>query len=174
MADNTLLPSAELVVALINRENSASLTTSLVSLGAPTVIVTDKNTSVVVSAVPGSGYKGTQTVTYNRLDLDDIATTAGLEPSFPKGDATIISQLIEEFNTLYGVNLVAGDDFVDGPLPTFTGTLGEEHTFELTAAAGSPAYIGTITITVVGNDIDLADVITITELDGLTYAAPGG
>lgn len=172
MADNTLLPSAELVVALINRENSASLTTSLVSLGAPTVIATDKNTSVVVSAVQGSGYKGTQTVTYNRLDLDDIVTTAGLEAKFPLGDATTISQLISEFNTLYGVNL-STDDFVDGPLPEFTGALGEEHTFQLEAAVGSLAYIGEVTVTVVGNDIDLADVITITELDGLTYAAPG-
>ena len=74
MADNTLLPANELLLALINRDNGSALTTSLVDLGAPAASQeVGKNTAVAVTAKAGSGYTGAVTVDYPCTTSADCA-----------------------------------------------------------------------------------------------------
>jgi hypothetical protein len=172
--DLTLAPNA-CILALINRDNtSVVLPPAAVTFGLPSTATTGtKNTQVTVSAVAGSGYKGSQVVNYNRLHLDsDVATPNAAVLTYSKGDAVNISDFLPEINaSLRNVTILAAD-IVDGVIPTFTGTAGETHTATLTASEDSLRFIGSLTFTIKLDDIDLATVITTTNMDGLTYAAP--
>lgn len=168
MATDFTKSANEILIDLINTTNSTALVPASVTFGpvAPTVSG-NKNTGVKITAVNGSGYKGERDLTYDRVD---IATVPGSRSTtFQKGDALKISDLIPEINTAYGLNLTA-DDYVDADLPVFAGTdPAEVHTVNLVAKAGSYIFTGTLELTVDGNDVDLATIITITELDGLHY-----
>ena len=176
MADNTLLPANELLLALINRDNGSALTLSLVDLGAPAASQeVGKNTAVEVTAKAGSGYSGAVTVDYNRLNLQtDIADVAtGVTLRFGLGNAESLADFVPEINAALGINLGA-DDYIDDDLPEFAGTPNEVQPASLDAAAGSLAYIGSLAFEIAGNDIALSTVITVTNLSGLTYEAPAG
>lgn len=173
MADNLQQAAPLILTDLINRSNpGAALVPAYLTFGAVSVETGARNTGVTVSAVQGSGYKGSQAVTYDRLDLTtDIANVAGLSLAFPVGDAVMVSEFLAEFNSRFQTGLTA-DDIVDGPVPEFVGSLNEEHPADLVAAASSYIYLGQVTLTLQGDELDLADVIAVTELDGLTYEAP--
>lgn len=175
MADNLTLPANQILTDLINRSNAATslaLTPALVTYGVPQESLGGRNTELTVGAAVGSGYKGQADVTYNRLNLQsDIADVAGLTLTFPVGDATNASDFLDEINAALGLGIVL-DDIVDAALPPFSGALNEEIDVDLVAAAGSYIYIGTLAFSITSNEVDLADVIEVTELDGLTYEAP--
>lgn len=173
MSDLTKAPKA-IVLDLINTDNSLALTEALVSFGLPTVTAgetPDKNTTLTVSSVPGSGYTGDVVVEYNRVAMATIPVISGKSADFQLGDALKISDIIPEINALYNINLDV-TDYVDGDLPVFTGTLNEEHEVQLVAAADSLIYIGSLTFTLKAADKELGTVITITALNGLVYEAP--
>lgn len=179
--DNLTLPPDEVIVALINRTNSATglaLTKDLVSFGPPSVATGgDYNTSVTVTAEAGSGYSGDDVFNYDRVhlttDVGDAYTASAAERNltFPVGDATTIAEIVLEFNARLGVNLTSVD-FVDGPLPTFNGEPNEEQPVQIVATADSLVYRGSVMITLKAQDIPLADAIVVKRGAGLTYTPP--
>jgi hypothetical protein len=165
-------PSNQVVLDLINADNSAALTLSVVDLGIPVAAIegAPRNTSITVTAKAGSGYSGSQTLNYNRLQLSVFA--AGKDLTFSIGDATTLVDLIDEINTLLGINLVVDKDFADAAIPPFAGGIPNETVqVTLTALADSPAYLGSLQINVRSEDIAITDVLTVTELDGLNPPA---
>jgi hypothetical protein len=174
MTDLTKAPD-QVIIDLINADNTPlALTAELVTFGVPNAAAGEnptKNTELTVTAAEGSGYSGSVVVTYNRVNLATIPTIAAAPAEFPLGNATTLKDLIPEFNAKYGVNLT-DDDFVDAPIPEFTGGLNEEHTIQLVAKADSLIYIGSVDIVVQGEDIPLGSVVTNTALNGLVYEAP--
>ncbi len=174
MTDLTKAPN-QVIIDLINADNAPlALTPELVTFGLPTAATGEnpaKNTELTVSAAEGSGYSGSVVITYNRVALGTIPTIAAAPAEFQLGNAQTLKDLIPEFNAKYGVNLT-DDDYVDAPIPAFTGELNEEHTVQLVAKADSLIYIGSVDIVIKGEDIALASVLTNTALNGLVYEAP--
>lgn len=164
---------AEIILDMIKATHAgdakvAGLTTQLVTFGLPTAASGQnptRNTQLTVSSVEGSGYAGDVVITYNRLTFDQVVKTK--DKVFTLGDATKVSDLVAEINARYNIALTA-DDYVDADLPAFTGEANEKHTFNLTANADSLIFIGSIELTVKGENIALSDVITTTEMNGLT------
>lgn len=170
MSDLTKLPK-QIIIDMVNAKSQFALTPDLIDFGLPVAGAQGdaKNTTLTLTAKTGSGYKNAKTIKYNRLDFATIVATAN--STFTKGDATKLSDLIPEINARYNLNIQA-EDYEDVTLPEFTGTPNEEHKVNLTALADSLIFIGVAEITIHGNDLDLATVITDDEMDGLTYEGP--
>ena len=170
--------AAQIIIDLVNNDNTLALVVASVTMGAPTAAVLGgsitRDTDLTLTAVEGSGYTGSATIHYNRVDLSTVPGSRSTV--FPKGDAVNISDLLAEINAAYGINMSNTDalhhDFVDGALPTFTGTPNEQHTFQFTADANSLVWENSVTLTVHANDIALSDAITNATLNGLTYVQP--
>jgi hypothetical protein len=165
----------QILVAQINNDNSTSLTPALLTFGLPTANTGTnpaRNTSLTITAATGSGYTGSVTLQYNRVDLSTLPTiNTGAVTVFSLGDAAKVSDLVPEINAAFAINLTASD-FVDASLPTFTGQPNEEHPFNVVANANSIVWINQVTFTVQANDIPLSTVVTNTTLNGLVYVAP--
>ena len=176
MTDLTKAPK-EIMLALINTDNGTSLTEELLTFGLPTAATGQnptRNTVLTVTAAAGSGYSGSVDVTYNRLHLqNDVLTASGKDATFGRGDATKIADFIEELNTLLNIKLVP-EDYEDGDLPEFEGLPNEVKAVQLVAKQDSLCYIGSLTFNVKAEDIPLSSVLTIIELNGLTYEPPVG
>jgi len=173
-SDYTKSPE-QILIDLINNDNAGAfpMTTALIEF-APATENTDaeatRDSIVVATAKAGSGYKGSQTFHYNRVDLANVPGTRPV--AFQKGDATLVSELVEEINLAFGINLTAAD-YIDVELPVFAGD--EPHEtgqVVLTAKEGSLVWIGSLTLTINANDIELSTVLTNTELNGLVYTPP--
>lgn len=178
MANDLTKAPKQIILDMVNAKSGAGFTLATFDwAGLPVVEATGKNTSLTLTAVPGSGYKNSRVIRYTRLHLQTaigdpfVASGAGRDLIFSIGDAKKITDMIPELNARLGINLT-GDDFVDADLPTFTGELNETHPVQIVAKADSLPYIGSITITLKAEDIDLATAIPDVDMDGLTYAAP--
>lgn len=163
----------ELFYALVNDANAAlsakPLADTNVSLSAPTSgTFGEKNTKVTITALADQGYSGTVDVTYNRLDIATLFSDASLTASIEGDSFTNASDLLTDLNSRYGLNLQASD-IVEGDLSAqvYPGT------YDLVMAAGSLAYTGTVTIDLPGVVSALPDVVTTTDLTGLTGPAGG-
>lgn len=178
MADNLKQEAALTIFDLINRDNPGlALNKDVVTLGIPTAAtVGTRNTDLPITAIKGSGYKGSVIVNYNRLHLQNNvavpALSAGANLTFGLGDAKTIKDFIPEINTALGIQLLVGLDLADGPLPTFQGTANETHDVTFPALEDSLCFIGSLTFTIKSEDIDLAAAVTNRELNGLTYQPP--
>lgn len=178
MANDLTKAPKQIILDMVNAKTGKGFTeASFTWVGLPVVEATGKNTSLTLQAAVGSGYKNEQTIRYIRPHLGTdvgatfVASGGGRDLTFSIGDSTTIADLIPEFNSRLKVNLTAAD-FVDGPLPEFTGTLNEEHDVQIVVKADSFIFTGSVTITVKAEDIDLATAIPDVEMDGLVYAAP--
>lgn len=159
-----------LLLEMVKVANPAetTITAAHYTFGTPTVATENgKNTSLVLSAVANSGFTGTQTVYYNRLDLTAIGATGDLQ--FDAEGKAKVSDAVAEFNARFKTNLVAGTDYTDADLPELTGAPGETQQVTVTALAGSHVYLGNVVITLKVATRDLAEVITNNNLNGLTY-----
>lgn len=158
--------SKKVLLDLINAENVLSLTNAMIDFALPQADVGggEKNTSVGITAVAGSGYTGQVVVQYNRVQMSAFVFDQVLE--FQKGDATSVKDFIPELNTLLGFNLSDGE-YIDAPLDEFTGAPNESHPLQVVASADSLVFLGSLTLTIKGADVDLATVITKLVLDGL-------
>jgi hypothetical protein len=175
MSDFTKASKA-LLLDLVNTSgitNGKVLTEGLVDIGLPietTGTNPPKNTTITFTAKEGSGYTGAVTVQYNRPNLAEHTKWADgtdMELVFTVGNAVNIADMLPEINAQLLTN-IDPSEIVDGPLPTFTGELNEEHAVQLVADADSLAYRGSLTFILKAEDIDLATVITNQTLDGLT------
>lgn len=154
----------EVLLAHVKSKNpSLLLTAAQVTFSA--VTGTGANVSVVMAAMAGSGYTGSKTLTYGRLN---IASVFGLSaPSIELGDHTLISQAIAVLNTTHGLNLVAGVDYTDAAVPVFDGTPNESQVFTLTILEASPLFHGTVEVTLTTGEIPLADAVSEPDLGPL-------
>ena len=171
----------QIIIDLVNNDNTLALVPASVTFGVPTAATVGgsivRDTDLTLTAVEGSGYTGSATIHYNRVDLSVVPGTRST--TFPKGDATHVSDLLPEINAAYGINMsntadAQHPDFVEAALPTFTGTPNEEHTFQFTADANSLVWENSVTLTVHADDIPLSTAITNATLNGLTYVQPAG
>ncbi|MNO12968.1 hypothetical protein D3C76_25880 [compost metagenome] len=169
MSDISLL-SKDQVLALINEKNPGlNLTYEKVSFGEPVAASGEtpvKDTELVLTGIPGKGFKNTATIQYNRIDL------AQFEVQIPsqiqvEGDVTI-QTILDGFNAFYGANLQLDDVRPDLTLPA--DLTSEPQDFTLIAAAGSYAYRSQVVISIQAADRDLNDAITTKVLDGLTLS----
>ncbi len=161
----------QILIDQINEDNTSALTTSLVNFGAVAIDGGGiRNSNITATAAGGSGYTGAVLFKYNRVDLATVPGARSTE--FQVGDAVNLSDLIEEINVAYQLNLTAAD-FVDAAIPAFPGEEPHEtQTIDLVAKATSLIFRGTLTLTVDANDVALSSVITTTTLNGLTYTQP--
>lgn len=158
------------VYNLIAATNSATWPQTAVALtyGTPAVEVshpTGKNTSLVVSAAPNTEYVGDVTVNYNRLDLAGFETNYGSTSLVVPENATA-AQIVAAFNAYYDSSLDTSDyvNNAPGTPPDFDG-----ETYTLVAAAGSLAYIGEVVLDIQLATTQLSTIITVTDLNGLTF-----
>lgn len=171
MTDLTKAPK-DIIIGLINADNGTNIPVGLLELGLPSVFVGARNTEITLTAGAGSGYSGSVDFTYNRLHLQtDVLDASGKTAVFPLGDSVTKADFILELNELLNINLTP-DDFEDGPLPDFTGEPNETHSVQLVAKTDSLIYIGSLTFDVKGEDVPLSSVLTVTQLNGLTYEPP--
>lgn len=148
--------SANQVYDLINAENTTTFDASTLTLGTPTVngdVSKNKNTALIVTAVGGSGYSGSMTVYYNRLDIGDFAVRTNPELSLDL--VTTKTQLVSAFNSYFGCNL-SDSEILDvlTPTPTLAGV-----PYTITTTAANLVYYGSININVKLNTINLSAVL---------------
>lgn len=170
VSDFTKLP-AEIIIDLINFDNGTSLPPDGLTFGVPTVLSEGThNTTVVATAVADSYYEGSVTLTYNRIDLNEVPGIRSKQ--FVMGTAVNISDLIPQINEAYQLNLQLAD-FIDGPLPTLplSGS-NPEVAFELIAGPESLIFHNRVTLSAFRPNVALSSVITKTVLSGLVYRQP--
>lgn len=172
----------QIVVDLINFDNSVgtgeegthccALTLEVVELGLPVTSVTtggeERNTDIEVSALPGSGYTGSVTVSYNRLNIADFVPlrVEGGVLKLPVGDATMFADMIPEINVALGINLTT-TSYEDGAIGEWLGQPNEEKVITIPMSADNPVYIGSLEVTLMAEDIPLSSIITNMILMGL-------
>lgn len=162
---NYLQAPAQVLLDLINADNTTNLPLSAVSFGAPTAVdpeATGLITNVTASATLGSGYSGSQTFTYNRVGLEFMNVN---EPDLViETEETSIHALIPYLNTTFGIQLTA-DDIEDGVVPAQQPDVNQPLT--ITAKAGSLVWAGSVVLQLTLPLIPLNTVLTVTALDGL-------
>lgn len=158
--------SIQALLNLIGRENEITLAINQVTISPPSTEVgsSGKNTAVTLTAVQGQGYTGTADVFYDRVALSSAPDGLSTEFLMPSPPATTHG-LLDAINERYNLSLQP-IDIVDTALPAANPDGSRSVTLQ--AAAISYGWIGTLAITLVPGTVDLADVILVTELDGLT------
>ncbi len=166
-------PSIDLIIDLINIANSTTLDETKISFGTPSVLTNNANnhnTGVQVNAVPGSGFRGSVDVTYNRLDIGLLFKNISLNLDVDLSGITNPStkDLLTKLNSKFGLGIEI-EDIEDVAIDT-SGSIPHNHT--ITMADNSLAYIGSVALTIgpdpeVGEKLDT--VIMTTNLMGLLY-----
>ncbi|MNZ85548.1 hypothetical protein D3C78_1043440 [compost metagenome] len=176
MQINAAKSALQNVIDLFNTKNSQSLTTNEFDVAAPVVRTPDANphnSSVTISAKVGSEtHKGSQTFTYTRLDIAQIATIKTLG-EFQSVEGSTLADA--KAFAVAALGLIAAEvDFVEVAFPTFTDEMNESETATLTLKAkdGSYAYLGEVVLTVV-EPVDgrerMSELYSQTQLDGFDY-----
>lgn len=166
MATNLAATSKQQVIDLINADNSTALTDAHIAFAAPTALVgdvSDRNTSVVVNAIQYSGYSGSVTIFYNRMDLGDLEALADAQLALDS--EADLNDVITAFNVKFGTNLQIGTDIPADTIVPAPDNDGEDVV--LSAMATSLAWIGSITVDIALPQTPLDTVITTLILDGL-------
>ena len=172
----------QIVIDLINHDNSigsgepgahcCALTLETVELGLPVTSVTtgeeERNTDIEVSAIEGSGYTGSVTVSYNRLNIQEFVAlrVQSGELKFPIGDAVTFADMIPEINVALGINLTEGS-YENGDIGEWQGIPNETKEIVIPMSADNPVYIGSLTLTMIAEDLLLSSVVTSLILKGL-------
>lgn len=169
MSDISLL-SKDQVLALVNTQNPGlNLTFEKVSFGEPVAATGEtpaRDTELVMTGIPGKGFKNTAKIEYNRINLADFEIQIPSQIQV-EGDVTI-QHILDGFNTFYGSNLQLDDVRSDLTLPGDLTSAPQQ--FTLIAAAGSFAYRGQVVISIQQADQDLNVAVTNKVLDGLTLS----
>lgn len=166
MYDVSML-SKDQLLALINEQTGLSLTFDHVNFGEPIAATGEnptRNTEIVLNAIPYSGYKGSTTIFYDRIDLAEFLPLETVTILQIEG-APSLQKILDSFNLLYGSNLQTDDVRDDHVIPT---DIDGGVSFTLTAAAGSLAYRGSITLTLQPADVDIDTAIADKTMNGLT------
>lgn len=159
--------SKDQVLALVNGQNlGVVLTQENVTFGEPVAAsgeAPERNTELVLTGIPGKGFKNSTTILYDRIDLSEFELQIPSQIQV-EGDITIQS-ILDGFNLFYGANLTTEDVRSDLSLPgDLTST---PVRFVLIAAAGSYAYRGQVDISIQAADRDLDVAVVNKVLTGL-------
>lgn len=94
------------LLLLLNEENEKSYTFNEIIFDPPQVEIGGANTSVIVRANPGEGYKGSEKIFYNRLNLNTLFTgTLNLAMNEPAS----LQDILDEVLIQYGINITDDD-----------------------------------------------------------------
>lgn len=179
MQINASLSALDNLLALINAANTAqTITDAQITAGTPAAQAADgegRNTNVLVSAVAGQGYSGTQTVTYTRRALNDSVVT----PNFALTETigANASDIVAALATANG--LVASELELQDPAngnAVVTGAISNSPaTLNLVSITGSLLYIDAssqaVTFTWQEPTVALATAIATTALSGFDAAS---
>jgi hypothetical protein len=174
MATDYTQSEIDIVIDLIRGDNSEKvLTSSQITFGNPSVFTPtaqiDRNSLIVATSVEGGGYTGSQSFYYDRVALQDFVFTGTTSLDFTITTETLLSDLLPALNSRLNTNIDVSK-IVDKTLPSTAD--GSTQTVQLSIVSTSMVYMGDLVLTLVPNDVPLSNVITTTDLDGLTYAAP--
>ena len=168
MATDISLPSKDQVLVLLNKSNGTRLTFNNIEFGTPRPYVgsaSNRNTELEVISLATGGYQETVTVRYKRINLSDFSLIK--PPTFVMPDEGTVESVLKAFNELYGAALDSSDILGGLTVPTVPDGTTEPATFVLKASPTSYAYRGEIHITLLPEELDLADIILTVDLDGL-------
>lgn len=177
MAYDISMISKDQVLALLNQSAGLSLTWEQISFDVPAInsnpaIVS--NTELVVTGKPDFGYKGTASIYYNRIDLNDFVAIARnpfvIQVDVDPVTGTLTLQdIINGFNVYFGAALQI-DDLADTyVLPT---NWADGESFTMDANEWSYAYRGSVSFIVRPLDVDIDTAIENNTLDGLVLTEP--
>lgn len=161
--------SASIVLDLINEQNGKAFTAGQIALGEPVAGV-GKETSLTVTAKVGSGYRGSYTFNYNRVDLTDVPNLA--DGTTHEVDIAKFSDVVSFVNTKFGLNVSALDVTIDGvdltiEDPAYTSNYDEVKAFNIAAKGNSLVWLGATPISLTRVRQDLSAVWTNSNPDGL-------
>lgn len=151
---NIAKPAIEILMDKINAENLLSLVADDFLFSAPvpaTLTFSSVNTKVTITPKVSSGYYNTRDIYYERLAIDQILNNHQVEVIVTT--ETLLSQLIPQINTLFGIYLSA-DDYEDTPIPAVVP--GVEHSVVVQMKTTSYLFIGTVNL-VLGEKVTPAD-----------------
>lgn len=127
--------------------------------------------AVSMTAKRGSGFKGQQHFTYNRVNLNQVT---GIETMGVDAEALVerLSDVLVAINARFGLNLQPDDVLVNGVnLEEANDTVVQEfdvvQDFSLTARPGSFVWVGDVAFTLTKIRQALNEVYQVTLLDGL-------
>lgn len=168
VSDFTQAPK-KIVLDLVNEANSTAFTEALVevSLHAQQT-VTERNSRILLTALPGSGYSGEQALEYDRLQISgftDLYYPGGMV--IPLGDATSLVECIPEIEAGLGIKLTLDLDYEDQEITPWSGIPNETKLIQVPILPTSLIYLGELEFILDGNDIPLDSVITLNILSGL-------
>lgn len=158
-------PSKNELVKLINFANGTTFGVndlnidSISAMGGPETV---PNTSVTVTAAPGSGFGGTMNLAYTRLMLDHKFAIPDLIMIGSAADDTEILGLLA---AMFGLR--ADEISLSGYAPTMDTY--EISQMQMTALLGSFSYVGSITVNLQRSadpTVYIETLITVTELPG--------
>jgi hypothetical protein len=167
------------LLVLVNTANTGQTITNAQVTAAAATVKTDtgdgRNTSVVLSAVGGQGYSGSQTVNYTRRALNDSVTSPNFAATQTIGDTA--SAIIAALATTNG--LVASELHLEDPGAPGTPVTGAINnspaTLNLVSANGSLLYIDgssqAITFTWNAPSVPLTTAIATVDLAGFDAAS---
>lgn len=134
-------PAIEILMDKINAENLSELDVGDFLFSAPTAATltfSDINTKVVLTPKVSSGYFNSRDIFYKRIDIAQILDNRNVEILVTT--ETLLSELIPQINTLFGINLTA-DDYVDTAIPALVD--GVEHSVVVQIKPTSYLFVGT-------------------------------
>lgn len=108
----------QILMEQINVENNTELLASDFTFSAPevaTILFSDANTKVKLTPKVTSLYYGSRDIFYKRMDISKILSNENVE-IIPTPAQTLLSHLIPQINSAFGINLTA-DDYNDTTLP---------------------------------------------------------
>lgn len=167
ISDYSKLP-LDIVYDLINHDNNTSLTVEQFVLGAPEV-VEDNLTSVVATAVRGSGYRGTQQFRYRRVPLKALTDLETGGQTTVIADCASYRDVLDRFNEKYGVNIGIDDVTFDGNDADASYEQPEGPVVEITITAKTDhlVWFGDTVFKLRSTVALLSDALPVTLLDGL-------
>lgn len=104
----------EILVELINADDSLNVTVDDVTFGNPQRVTTpspQRNTRLQITANTESGFYGVKTINYNRMHISEVGTI-----EVERGAANNHIALLPAINTKYGLFLTA-EDIIDQVIP---------------------------------------------------------
>lgn len=155
-------PSVDLLIDLINTDNSLSLKKSDLTIGAPannTDSTHNRNTIVKLTAKDSAAFEGSANVYYNRVAIASVLKAAMSYEVAASGVTT--STLLPLINKQFSVDLTEDDVVVES---IDTSTL--PKTYTLKAAANSYAFTGTVDISLTAEKGDLDSMVAKKDLNG--------
>ena len=148
-------PAIEILMDKVNAENLSQLDSNDFLFSVPTATTlpySDINTKVTITPKVSSGYFNSRDIFYKRLDIAQILDNNSIEVLVTT--ETLLSELIPQINTLYGINLTA-DDYDDTAIPVAVPDT--EHSIVVQIKTTSYLFVGTANLILGQKSISVDD-----------------